>query len=1015
MAGGSGSKGRLVEQPSNAERIFARMQPPVSSRDALKKFGKALKTLREDVGLTCAQLARLMVPQLATDNRTISASRLNEIENGRNSAGPPHLDVVRAWVRTCAEEAARRKRALSVSTDLAYWEAEHGRLAEELRPGPRWHRETSGSTALHGLLRPRPTPPVDKSRRLPSYYLDPARRIVDYVPPPELSDLRRWCEQDEATIVRLVHGPGGSGKTRLSIELGELLTAEHQTDWLVGHVVNRPTGDLTALGTALLDADANVLVCVDYAEDWAYELPKLLARLPAARRRRVRVLLLARTVGAWWRTLTGNPDVGHLVDDQPAQLSGSPTAVSAQDMLVQAYRNFHLAVFSRQPSAVPPVLDSVAMEPDDILGAHAAALSVVLHEQEHQRPPASIDSRGALDAVLGHERRWWGRWLRAHAATLDPQSVDFGNLVDRLLAVPALYLAGDVRQAERALTAALAPADVDGSLVTRLAAVLHEVYPTAVPYRHYEPLRPDRLGEAVVLSVAETSTSTEQMVDVACRSLVATATIQQALHALLVLARASGLSSPTEDEPTPAQARTALCIRSLLDTSPETFFPAACIVVAGMAQPAAMVQIILAGIGSAPGDAVRVAAEHLPDTQNALAPLEVALWQRYLESLDDNVSTTDLAYGNHCLGHAHDRAGDANAALTAGRLAVEHYAQAVTAGHHHLLGSLAHARATWADRANKAGLTEEALDQITRAIDSYEELFGSGEEHYLRSLFWAEAFRIRLEAAKPTMQDLDRLLEHRSGLYEELGDFITSNMPETLIEKTLDGLGVSPAELGSPSTEPLLSGVESILVPVGHSVGPLFTPRGEREGMADSYEIRFADGIFSIDHEELRVWTVVHGDPQTVNEDPPRRAQVYREVVEMDTERIDSVVDRLIAVGLLAEVILLPEKMQEFAYKHQIEPIAIGLGNSHAAPWYFQIGLPATPRVMVGHDAYHLWMFAHRHASLWDAVEYVVADRRKEAILRSGPETDPHRVLENFLRAMPAMISTSCAYLDRVR
>ncbi|WP_410649220.1 hypothetical protein [Amycolatopsis sp. cmx-4-54] len=902
-----------------------------------------------------------------------------------------------------------------MSTDYAYWEAEHGRLVEALKSGPRWHRETSGPAALQGLLRPRPTPPVDESRRLPSYYLDPARRIVDYVPPPELTDLQDWCERDEAATVRLVHGPGGSGKTRLAIELGELLAAEPDTDWLVGHVVNRPTGDLTALSAALRDADTSVLVCVDYAEDWAYELPKLLAKLPSARRRRVRVLLLARTVGAWWRTLTGHPDVGHLVDDQPTELAGGPTALSAQDMLVQAYRNFHTVVFSRQPSTVPPVLESVTMDPDDILGLHAAALSVVLHEQEHRRPPASIDSRGALDAVLGHERRWWGRWLRAHSATLEPENVSFGDLVDRLLAVPALFLAGDVRQAERALKESFEPVDIDDSMVTQLATVLPEVYPTTVSYRYYEPLRPDRLGEAVVLSIATAVASAEQMTDVACRSLAATATIQQALHALLVLARASGLSSPTVDAPTPAQARTLLCIRSLLVKYPETFLPAACVVVAGMAQPTAMVQIILAGIGSTPRPAARLAAEHLPVAQDSLAPLEVALWQRYLESFDDTMGTPDLAYGNDCLGWAHERAGDADAALAASRLAAEHYAQAVAAGHHHLLGSLAHARATWAERANEAGLTEESLNQITRAIDSYEELYGSGDEHYLRSLFWAEAFRIRLKTTKPTMQDLDKLLEHRRLLYKELGDFTTSNAPNTLIEKTLDKLNVSSLDLKSPSTEPLLSGVESILVPVGHSVGPLFTPRGTSEGMADSYEIRFADGIFSIDHEELRVWTYTHGDPETLAEDPPRRDRVYREVSEMEPEKIDSIIDRLIAVGLLAEVALIPEKMQDFAYKHQIEPLALGLGNSPEAPWYFQIGLPATPRVMVGHDAYHLWMFAHRHASLWDAVEYVVADRRKEAVLRSGPETDPHRVLENFIRAMPVLISTSCAYLDRVR
>ncbi|HEX3731528.1 MAG TPA: hypothetical protein VHU91_01185 [Mycobacteriales bacterium] len=203
------------------------------------------------------------------------------------------------------------------------------------------------------------------------------------------------------------------------------------------------------------------------------------------------------------------------------------------------------------------------------------------------------------------------------------------------------------------------------------------------------------------------------------------------------------------------------------------------------------------------------------------------------------------------------------------------------------------------------------------------------------------------------------------------------------------------------------------LVPVGHSVGPLYTPRGEQD--PDSYEIRYADGIFSIDHEELRVWGLTHGDPATVNSDPPTRENVIRDATELDNTTATQVIDRLCDVGLLVEFDRHTEQARDFAYRHQIEPIAIGLGNTPDTPWYFQIGLPETPRVMVGHDAYHLWMFAHRHASLWDACEYVAADRRTEAILRSGPESDPDRILSHFLDALPAMIATSCAYVDRVR
>ncbi|MGH3545194.1 MAG: hypothetical protein ACRDPW_04650 [Mycobacteriales bacterium] len=203
------------------------------------------------------------------------------------------------------------------------------------------------------------------------------------------------------------------------------------------------------------------------------------------------------------------------------------------------------------------------------------------------------------------------------------------------------------------------------------------------------------------------------------------------------------------------------------------------------------------------------------------------------------------------------------------------------------------------------------------------------------------------------------------------------------------------------------------LVPVGHSVGPLFTPQGEQD--PDSYEIRYADGIFSIDHEELRVWLLTHGDPATIIDDPPSRERVIRKASELEENTTNQIIDRLCDVGLLVEFESRTGQARDFAYRHQVEPIAVGLGNTPDTPWYFQIGLPATPRVMVSHDAYHIWTFAHRHASLWEACEYVAADKRAEAIARAGSDADPDRVLAHFLDALPAMIATSCAYVDRVR
>src|SRR5579863_4905385 len=54
----------------------------------------------------------------------------------------------------------------------------------------------------------------------PAGLLDPRRRLVDFIGRErELAGMLTWCEDGRPRGVRLVTGPGGVGKTRLSVEL----------------------------------------------------------------------------------------------------------------------------------------------------------------------------------------------------------------------------------------------------------------------------------------------------------------------------------------------------------------------------------------------------------------------------------------------------------------------------------------------------------------------------------------------------------------------------------------------------------------------------------------------------------------------------------------------------------------------------------------------------------------------------------------------------------------------------
>src|SRR5262245_1985754 len=96
----------------------------------------------------------------------------------------------------------------------------------------------------------------------PSRLLDPRRQVVGFVGRGrELAALLAWGKEDTAGRVRLITGPGGVGKSRLAVQLCELLG--DQGWWCV------PVGDgaeATAVATVRRAARGRVLLVVDYAE-----------------------------------------------------------------------------------------------------------------------------------------------------------------------------------------------------------------------------------------------------------------------------------------------------------------------------------------------------------------------------------------------------------------------------------------------------------------------------------------------------------------------------------------------------------------------------------------------------------------------------------------------------------------------------------------------------------------------------------------------------------------------------
>jgi Tetratricopeptide repeat len=330
-----------------------------------------------------------------------------------------------------------------------------------------------------------------------AWYLRPEAEVVAFWPRSELVELRKWCSAEGHMRVRLVTGEGGTGKTRLGVQLSRDLVHD---GWRSMWVAREQ--ELAAVAAVRAIGEPAVLI-VDYAETRP-DLAAMLAEAASADDAPdMRVVLLARSTGEWWQQVVNSADylLGRVLEAaEPITLGPVTTLGTQHELFAEA-----LSAFAARLGIACPDASFTLIEPEPvILVVHAAALLSILDQADVEGVPGRPrTTEEILVGLLGHEARYWHKTAVARGLIIDPSL--------QRLAVTAGCLIGADDEADATALLARVP-DLADSAERRgqIARWLHDLYPgtwasdSAAAVDWIGPLSPDRVAEELI--TAELST-----------------------------------------------------------------------------------------------------------------------------------------------------------------------------------------------------------------------------------------------------------------------------------------------------------------------------------------------------------------------------------------------------------------------------------------------------------------------------------------------------------------------------
>lgn len=575
--------------------------------------------------------------------------------------------------------------------------------------------------------------------------LDPRLELVRFVGRDgELAELAAWCQNDGASRLRLVTGPGGVGKTRLALELCKRLDELGLATERIGD-----GAEGTAIGTLRSLTRKRALLVVDYAETRVH-LPTMLADLASDSGEGVRVLLLARSTGDWWDRLgAGDPAIWDLVlPARQAQLELSPVIaaeIADAEIVAQAVKSFAREL--RLPERRVVILGDPGTGQRRVLDLHAAALVAVL--EEGSDGTVRVDIRAVLDELLRHEQHYWYDTARARGL-FDGRQGATAKTLRQLVAVTCLLGAETHDEAMR--LAGRIPGMFPSAKITEWLEGLYPPDPGQPDW--VGSVQPDRLAELHVLKEFSVAPG---LADGCLTGLNS----RQALRAVSILARASSDYPEAEN-----------LFRETL--------PAVADLIAQM---------------DAPADALTAIFDAIPYPTVRLAPAAVSLGQQIARRLPPDSSPSVRAFWQATLGLRLAEIGRAADAVTATGEAVALYRGLAAASPDRYRPELAANLTNLGSWLAEQGQPEAALGPTREAAGLYQDLAGADPDRYRPDLAaaltnlgnWLAELGHPDQALDPT--------ERAATAYRQLAG---TGRYQAELATSLDNLGVRLSDLGRP-------------------------------------------------------------------------------------------------------------------------------------------------------------------------------------------------------------------------